>query len=60
MYLDNQPIVTYTSEIPTVSYFLILNLAVADAATAGFHSQLTPATQGTFEMQVSQVKIRSL
>lgn len=62
-YFDDQLVANFTpgnaGYIPANSYFMILNLSVATSLTSGWHSQLTPATTGPFEMLVSRVQMWS-
>lgn len=60
MYFDNQLVCSYTENIPSVPYFIIVDLAVASALTDPWHSQVTPQTQGPFDMLVSHIDVRAL
>jgi hypothetical protein len=60
MYLDGKLMCSYTKNIPTGPYFIILNNGVASAQTASWHSQVDASTASPNQMRVAYVKVYSL
>jgi len=60
MYLDGQLMCSYTENIPTGPYFIILNNSVASSETASWHSQVDSSTATPNEMHVAYVKVYKL
>jgi beta-glucanase (GH16 family) len=60
MFLDGKPMCSYTANIPTGPYFIILNNSLASAKTASWHSQVNSTTASPNEMRVAWVKVYSL
>jgi len=60
MYLDGKLMCSYTENIPTGPYFIILNNSVASSQTASWHSKVTSSTPSPNEMHVAYVKVYEL
>lgn len=60
MYLDGKQMCSYTKNIPTGAYFIILNNGIASANTASWHSQVNATTASPNQMRVGYVKVYSL
>ena len=61
MYLDGRLMATYTTDIPTEPYEIVLDLDIAGPNASGFHS-VADATNypGPFELDVGEVQLYSL
>jgi hypothetical protein len=60
MYLDDQLMCSYTENVPTGPYFIILNNSVASRQTNSWHSQVDASTASPNEMHVAYVKVYDL
>ena len=59
-FFDGSAVCTYTRNVPTGPYFLILSNGIASARTAAWHTQVGDATPAANLMQVSSVRILSI
>jgi hypothetical protein len=59
-FFDGWNIYTYTRNVPTGPYFIILSNAIASARTADWHTQVTNSTPAVNLMQVSSVRVLPL
>jgi len=58
MYLDGVLKATYTQNIPTGAYEILMNLQVAGSQAAGWHT--VAGNSGQFELDVSEVQVYNL
>jgi len=58
MYLDGALEATYTQNIPTGAYEILMNLQVAGSQAAGWHT--VAGNSGQFELDVSEVQVYKL
>jgi len=58
MYLDGALEATYTQNIPTGAYEILMNLQVAGSQAAGWHT--VAGNSGQFELDVSEVQVYNL
>jgi hypothetical protein len=59
-FFDGSAVCTYTRNVPTGPYFLILSNGIASARTAAWHTQVGDATPAANLMRVSSVRILSM
>lgn len=60
IFFDDSNVCTYTRNVPTGPYFIILANGIASAHTAGWHTQVSDATPAINLMQVSSVRVLAL
>jgi hypothetical protein len=61
IYFDGTLIKQWTSNVPTGSYFIIVNNSMASSLTAGWHTQITPGQTGSSNwMGVKSVSVYNL
>jgi beta-glucanase (GH16 family) len=60
MYLDGKLMCSYTENIPTGPYYIVLNNAVASRQTYSWHSVVDSSTASSNEMRVAYVKVYGL
>jgi len=60
MYLDGRLMCSYTENIPTGPYYIILNNSVASRQTSSWHSVVDSSTPSPNEMHVAYVKVYAL
>jgi hypothetical protein len=59
-FLDSLAVHTYTRNIPSGPYFIILSNGIASARTASWHTQVSSSTPAINMMQVSSVRVLAL
>jgi beta-glucanase (GH16 family) len=59
-FLDGSNVYTYTRNVPSGPYYIILSNGVASARTADWHTQVGSSTSAVNLMQVSYVRVRAL
>jgi beta-glucanase (GH16 family) len=59
-FLDGSNVYTYTRNVPSGPYYIILSNGVASARTAAWHTQVSGSTPAVNLMQVSYVRVRAL
>ena len=59
-FFDNVNVCTYTRNVPTGPYFIILSNGIASVRTAGWHIQVSDSTPAINLMQVSSVRVLAL
>jgi beta-glucanase (GH16 family) len=57
IYLDGKPINSFTSNVPTGSYFIILTNTLANSTAAGWHTTVSNATPASFDYKISEVQV---
>jgi hypothetical protein len=59
-FFDGSNVCTYTRNVPTGPYFIIVSNGIASARTAAWHTQVGSSTPAANLMQISSVRVLSL